>query len=125
MADLSPNTMYAVRFLVKHMPKHSGWERSQVVLSLRVEDDPLVQERTVSLFPGRKRSVLHVLRPSKEHQGWMYVQVGEFFCRAAGGKVEFRIHEPNFRPQEVPKTGILVAAVQISPCSSDEFYSSD
>ncbi|KAL5997060.1 hypothetical protein ACLOJK_007988 [Asimina triloba] len=107
MADLSPNTMYDVRFLVRHMPKHSGWEKSRIVLSLRVEDDPLVQEQTVSLCPGQKECAL---RPSKEHQGWMYVQVGEFLCRAAGGKVEFRIHQL----QEVKSgTGILVAGVQL------------
>ncbi|KAL5997065.1 hypothetical protein ACLOJK_007993, partial [Asimina triloba] len=73
------------------MPRHSGWGHSQIVLSLRVVDDSLVQEQTVSLCPGQKGSAL---RPSKEHQGWMYAQVGEFLCRAAGGKVEFRIYEP-------------------------------
>ncbi|KAL5997046.1 hypothetical protein ACLOJK_007974 [Asimina triloba] len=112
MADLSPNTMYAVRLIVRHEHRYSGWTGSQIVLSLRVEDDPLVQEQTVSLCPEQKGSAL---RPSKEHQGWMYVQVGEFLCRAARGKIHFRIHDPNEF-----KAGIVVAGVQVSPCSSDE-----
>ncbi|KAL5997078.1 hypothetical protein ACLOJK_008006 [Asimina triloba] len=92
-----------------HMPRHSGWERSQIMLVLRVEDDPLVQQQTVSLSRTKAQC--------NEHQGWMYVQVGDFLCRAAMGEVEFRIHEPEVK--EI-KTGILVAGVQICPCSSDE-----
>lgn len=113
MADLSPKTMYAVRFLIRHTPTHSGWGILPAVLSLQLEDDPHIHEQRVFLCPKQKGSAL---RPSKEYKGWMYVKVGEFLCDADGGEVAFRMQEVNEYKQ-----GIIVMGVEIRPCS-DEGY---
>ncbi|KAL5997054.1 hypothetical protein ACLOJK_007982 [Asimina triloba] len=115
-ADLSPNTKYAVRFLMRHTSNHYGWEHLPVMLSLRVEDDPPMHEQTVLLCPNQRRSAL---RPSKEYNGWMHVKVGEFLCDAEGGDVEFRMHELSQY-----KEGIMVMGVEIRPCSVQEMEES-
>ncbi|KAL5997055.1 hypothetical protein ACLOJK_007983 [Asimina triloba] len=112
MADLSPNTMYVVRFLVRRTPRHHGWGYSPIVLSLQLEDDPQTHERTVFMHPKQQGGAL---RPSKEYKDWMYVKVGEFFCDADGGEVAFRMQEVNEY-----KKGIIVMGVEIRPCNDQE-----
>ncbi|XP_058103430.1 uncharacterized protein LOC131246999 [Magnolia sinica] len=106
MAALSPGTMYTVRFIVRHTAHHYGWQHAPVNLSLHVKNNPHAQTRKVLMLPDQEGSVL---QPSVENNGWMEVEVGEFFCDG-DGEVEFRMYELHEY-----KEGIMVMGVEIRP----------
>ncbi|KAL5997051.1 hypothetical protein ACLOJK_007979 [Asimina triloba] len=120
-ANLSPNSTYSVRLVMKNKYKDYKWNLLPFALSLRKKhDDPY-------MLRGRRRVRLEVrflndapaaaaaadddiIQPSAENQGWVEVNLGEFFCDGKGGEVEFRMKEV----RELKK-GFLVMGAVVKP----------
>ncbi|KAL5997052.1 hypothetical protein ACLOJK_007980 [Asimina triloba] len=145
LADLSPNTLYVVRFIVGFPSQKHVW-KGRLDLSLQVMGQDK-QEQTVSISPNQEGNGL---QSSTEFDGWKHVEVGEFYSgNRDGGKVEFRMHQMealelkfnkngtvefvevaqtkwriSFTPDEemkVPMGGLLVMGVEIRPSSTGSF----
>ncbi|XP_054781975.1 putative F-box protein PP2-B12 [Prosopis cineraria] len=113
---LSPGTIYSAFFVYKLEEEHSMADR-YVELSVNNEESVSGSHRRVILDPSSKHSIMKKKQRAsarKREDGWMEVEMGEFFISGhygCEGFTEFRLWETN----GYIKDGLIVEGIEFRP----------